>query len=724
MTRLVEALGSRIVGSIERVSPDRFSVAIDTDASHATALNTGAPEAFPRVNGYLLVPHSAGATVGIVSSVRIERTSYPKRKGLKDFDLVDLPFPQRMVEVTPIGTLQRRYVEGGDAKLVMERGVDVFPSVGDGVRIPGSDELAAIVGSDDSAFVPIGRSPLADGVEIRVDPDRLFGRHLAVLGNTGSGKSCSVVGLIRWSVEAAAKREGRWRGRVIVLDPNGEYGNAFDGLPANVRVFRVAPDNGTNHLRVPAWLWNVDEWVAFTRAAPGVQRPILVDALRRARGIGLRLSNDRRQLATLVFWLYSFVKDARRTGSFRKSGNDGCEAVAASLRGCVRDLQTECESSPGDDGYRGELVELTNLVDETERKRRSSRKQGAEDPDAFWHTTFSEMDMGPIEEKAREILTRVWPNWTTWVDENAPVPMDVRNLAYLIDLASRNTTIKEATGHTASLALRVETLMKQERLHSVVMPSENPTLAEWLCEYLGPLGPIDTGSIVVLDLSLVPADIIHTVVSVTSRVVFEALQRHRRLLGNTLPTCLVVEEAHTFAHMQMTSDSAGNASRYCCETMERIAREGRKFGLGMVLSSQRPSELSPTVLSQCNTFLIHRLVNDRDQEQVRKLVPDGLGDVLRGLPSLPTRRAILLGWATAAPVIVEMRSLQPNHRPRSSDPDFWRAWTEDPQRTVDWEAVAKDWVGHVGGDGDGTVDCEEERPECEEEHPDSDESPW
>ena len=102
------------------------------------------------------------------------------------------------------------------------------------------------------------------------------------------------------------------------------------------------------------------------------------------------------------------------------------------------------------------------------------------------------------------------------------------------------------------------------------------------------------------------------------------------------------------------------------------------------------------------TQRLHRIVNDRDQDQVRRLVPDGLGDVLRELPSLPTRRAVLLGWATAAPVIVEMRALEEKHRPHSSDPDFWQSWTEgrESERKVDWQGVADDWVAGatIGGE--------------------------
>lgn len=164
----------------------------------------------------------------------------------------------------------------------------------------------------------------------------------------------------------------------------------------------------------------------------------------------------------------------------------------------------------------------------------------------------------------------------------------------------------------------------------------------------------------------------------------------------------------------MGAESASASAQLCSETIEKIAREGRKFGLGMVLSSQRPSELSSTALSQCNTFLLHRLVNDKDQDQVRRLVPDGLGNVLRELPSLPTRRAVLLGWATAAPVVVEMRALEEKHRPRSSDPDFWQAWTEKPEdeRKVNWQAVADDWVAGSTIGGELVEDlAEEDTPE-------------
>lgn len=140
-------------------------------------------------------------------------------------------------------------------------------------------------------------------------------------------------------------------------------------------------------------------------------------------------------------------------------------------------------------------------------------------------------------------------------------------------------------------------------------------------------------------------------------------------------------------------DEIGSAERRrLAWHLERIAREGRKFGLGLVLSSQRPSELSPTVLAQCNTFILHRIVNDADQNLVARLVPDNVGGLLRELPSLPSRQAVLLGWAAPIPVFVEVEELPEHHRPQSADPDFWDIWTRANQRSVTWTEIVRKWT--------------------------------
>ena len=215
-------------------------------------------------------------------------------------------------------------------------------------------------------------------------------------------------------------------------------------------------------------------------------------------------------------------------------------------------------------------------------------------------------------------------------------------------------------------------------------------LANGFADLLGP-GDGSPEPLAILDLSLVPSDVVHVAVAVISRLVFEAMQRHIKETNEALPTVLVLEEAHSFVRKDADVGASAQAADLCRQTFERIAREGRKFGLGLVLASQRPSELSPTVLAQCNSFLLHRIVNDVDQNLVRRLVPDALGGLLGELPTLPSQQAILLGWAVPTPVLLRIRDLQKPQLPRSDDPKFWDTWLRQEGVVPDWEVVSASW---------------------------------
>ena len=270
------------IGSIDFVSPDEIKVLLDIEAPDAVALNTGVPRPFPRINGYVLIPSDDGYLVAQAEWITVERSQYPKRKGMQDFGLIDMPYPLRKMSLNPLGCLKYEG-QNGKETYSFRRGVGAYPTVGDPVFLPTQVQLRAIVESGENRRVKIGVSPLAATAEVRIDPDRLFGRHLAVLGNTGSGKSCTVAGLIRWSMEAARKASAADRdpnARFIILDPNGEYANTFRDMD-KVRVFAVDPskDSDIGQLQVPLWFWNSAEWSAFTQASARAQRPTLIPAV-------------------------------------------------------------------------------------------------------------------------------------------------------------------------------------------------------------------------------------------------------------------------------------------------------------------------------------------------------------------------------------------------------------------------------------------------------------
>lgn len=673
------------IGTIDFVSPDEIKVLIDIEAPDGVALNTGTPRPFPRINGYVLIPSDEGHLVAQVEWITIERSQYPKRKGMQDFGLVDLPYPLRKMSLNPLGCLV--YEGGGaDGKEIhsFRRGVESYPTVGDAVLLPTQNQLRAIVESGENRRVLIGSSPLAANAKVMVDPDRLFGRHLAVLGNTGSGKSCSVAGLIRWSMDEARKARGGAdpNARFIVLDPNGEYANTFRDM-SKVRVYAVEPSEGVDQLQVPLWFWNSAEWSAFTQASAKAQRPTLVQALRSVRdGVFAAAVTPSHEMRRYLRTLVSILQLERNAGS--------PWAKFPHPKNFLEKLKKWQEGLGEQDSF---TVDEKTVLDAVRSKLTALiSARGGQYP------TY-EFTRGEIDE-LRSLLQAAHASFGGSDTDILPIDADVPR-QFTGDQLLRSV---EATGellgvseYVETMQMRIRTILSDSRMKVVSGDAKDLTLDDWLRNYIGD-NQASNGSVTVIDLSLVPAEVVHIITAVIARMTLEALQRYRKLHhGKTLPTVLVMEEAHTFIKRYKDDTENQNSAAICCQVFEKIAREGRKFGLGLVLSSQRPSELSPTVLSQCNSYLLHRISNDRDQELVHKLVPDNLRGLLRDLPSLPSRHAILLGWASELPVLVQMNALPEQHRPKSDDPDFWAVWSgqdsdgQTVERPADWKMIADDW---------------------------------
>lgn len=135
------------IGTIDFVSPDEIKVLLDIEAPDAVALNTGTPRPFPRINGYVLVPSDQGHLVAQVEWITVERSQYPKRKGMQDFGLVDLPYPLRKMSLNPLGCLIYEGQDGDKDRYEFRRGVEAYPTVGDPVLLPTQSQLRAIVES-------------------------------------------------------------------------------------------------------------------------------------------------------------------------------------------------------------------------------------------------------------------------------------------------------------------------------------------------------------------------------------------------------------------------------------------------------------------------------------------------------------------------------------------------------------------------------------------------
>ena len=694
MTRMnsyspIEYTESLSIGTVDFVSPDEIRVALNIDAPESLALNTGIPRPFPRINSYLLIPSDEGYLIGQIEWLAIERSPYPKRKGLHDFGLVDLPYPLRKMSLNPVGILIKDITSEDREIFKFSRGAYSFPSVGDQVLLPTKQQLYAIIESGENTQVKIGTSPLADNAEVFVSPDRLFGRHLAVLGNTGSGKSCSVAGLIRWSLESAKKVEQNPNARFIVLDPNGEYSKAFQpdenkssGIQA--QVFKVDPNQGEQKLQIPIWFWNTLEWSAFTQATEKTQRPTLIHALRNVRDGKIEASVSKSQEMRRILRIrLSYFQIEKNTGKiFVNKGN------VRNFVAVLKNLQEEI-STP-DQAYSQE--ERNNLFVLNECLNRLLSHRLVE-----WPDIFKENEIDDLLTTTINTHSAFGGSTKDFLPIDADIPRKFSGDSFLRSIEA-SAEILNVSEYIETLLMRIRTILGDSQIKAVVGTDDTDlTLAQWLDNYLGSAGGHDD-NITIIDLSLVPSEVIHIITAVVARMIFEALQRYRKLNEQILPTVMVMEEAHTFVKRYKEDAENQSAAAVCCQVFEKIAREGRKFGLGLVVSSQRPSELSPTVLSQCNTFLLHRISNDRDQDLVKRFVPDNLKGLLRELPSLPSQQAILMGWASELPILVKMNELPKIQQPHSDDPDFWDVWTREKRRDTNWQEIADDWQGIEASD--------------------------
>lgn len=681
------------IGTVEFISPDEVKVLLDIEAPDSVALNAGGVRPFPRVNGYVLLPVDDGYLVGQIEWLTIERSAFPKRRGVQDFGLIDLPYPLRKMSLSPVGTLRNQ--GGQEERYLFRRGADSLPSVGSAVLLPTEKQLRSIVESGERRRVRIGTSPLASNAEVRIDPDRLFGRHLAVLGNTGSGKSCSVAGLIRWSLEAAqAKRQDKDvpNARFVVLDPNGEYSRAFGGAESNLkaRIFKISPEAGERALHVPLWFWNSAEWASFTQASAKTQRPLLKRALREVKAgrIGVAEPTVEEKKLELRRYLSSTLITIQR--DLRSAA---IKTDATRFGFLLKAIQHDFESKNSEFPNSG-LGPIQDAIHESLQATFNTFEKNGKTVE--YYRAFTEEQVRNIVDALNAALGKLGGIiYQDGPDEDMPVAFKGADLADHLQILSAQENVSQFLDFLIS---RIRTFLSDTKINSVVGDSGAITLKQWLNDYVGGQDTTE-GQLVILDLSLVPTEVVHVVAAVTARMIFESLQRYRKLNKAVLPTVLVMEEAHTFIKRYKDDIESYDASTVCCQVFERIAREGRKFGLGLVLSSQRPSELSPTVLSQCNTFLLHRISNDRDQELVHRLVPDNLRGLLRELPSLPSQNAILLGWASELPILVKIDDLPKAQQPHSDDPDFWSVWTgrdaegKVVEREADWKPIADDWQG-------------------------------
>jgi len=279
---------------------------------------------------------------------------------------------------------------------------------------------------------------------------------------------------------------------------------------------------------------------------------------------------------------------------------------------------------------------------------------------------------------------------------DSPVPFSISDvLAKLADLnaemvpGARPGTEKmgEFNGKLSRLIQRLDSKLTDRRLGFLFPASGVAETYGWLDEVVGLLlaGRADkggSGGVKVIDFSEVPSDILPLIVGMVARLVFHVQQWSAQ--GKRHPVALFCDEAHLYIPEAPTSGAGENA----IATFERIAKEGRKYGVGLVVISQRPAEVNRTVASQCNNLIAMRLTNGEDQAVVRRLLPDSLSGFGELLPVLDTGEALVVGDAILLPTRIRIN--KPNNEPLSGTIDFWDRWS-DPAAASALDQAVESW---------------------------------
>lgn len=681
------------IGRVTAVQSTTLRVSLDIGSKGFTKVGPDGLQTVGVVNSYVTAPAGAHRVVAIITGVSIVRRNEAiSGSGLLSED----DQAEYELEASVVGRFEAEKFKSG---------LTAYPSLHAPVRTATPSEVKNIFLPNEVPSVRLGSSAIAAEQDVFLDANLLLGHHSAIVGSTGSGKSCTVTALIDGLLENEINS-----GHIVIFDINGEYAQSFaseNTRGQKTRTLVLGPEPGAESgLFLPHWFMNNEEHLALLRASEGVQAPVLQRAVADARIAGAtshieadRLDNVRNTLA-IIEALFSNDKNAEGP-TFRQ----------------LTDLATLLNIQTGQPSLiKAHWEAMAPLVPA------AIKRSGVTNNPKWAPLTAKHRDV--IGELVRDLNAHITAalselglgSGATGADFDAPVYYDLQQLCdYFmpnrIQLEQANDN--KIAGYVATLQMRLSRLLADGRydfmtrvenhedplgtyLRSIMGadPTKYEDSSDWpsASTYRAQSETHRTGpSVTIFDLSLIASDVLENVTALLGRILFDFAVRSDPRAEH--PLLLVLEEAHRF--IPARTDASGSGSRSTA-VFERIAKEGRKFGISLMLASQRPSELSETVVAQCGTVIAHRLTHESDQTLLRHATALSSRALLDQLPGLAQQHALVTGVSTGVPAAVRIRDVK--DAPKSNDPDFIASWS-DPNRLSELprhiDQVVMDWQGNL-----------------------------
>lgn len=689
----------RQVGHI--VSVDSLTVYVKLEDDLKSLYKSGFYEIYPiaRINSYIIIPVGADRIVAMVNRVQT-REETDLSKSNKALFLTE---SSRYLSATMIGTIEN------NKKYVM--GVYNYPILDNPVWYVVREDLEKIfdqkkttvqINFEEDFYLPIGTSPAFPDFQIKVNPDKFFGKHAAILGNTGSGKSCTLASILQSLFHQKYNGQKLQNAHFVIFDTNGEYKDAFNlSEEDQVNPLAITKDG----LKIPHWFMNYDDLDYLFEPTAGSQAPILKRAVGLAKSSDAKAVSDK-TLSKFQISLLTSLLSSLQAGDYKMK-----VSLYNDVGPILKMFQAENENLKSD--LCNELIETLKELSKgkgTLQKNNNGSIIGSADISIISSTL-------PKLQKLIDKFIAEKNVVSTSENRNLDLPIfynfsDLLSMYFDVAIREQETSSDRLTEYVSTLKMRMQSFKDDMRIASPLMMDVKEDIEDVLVKFiafvLGDFGKVykssdtdiyteysrnirdskiskSTHQVTILDMSLLPSEVLETITGLVGRIILEFVSRFKEIDRGSMPIVMVLEEAQNYIP-EINKKDRTSISR---KVFERIAREGRKYGLSLVISSQRPSELSKTVLSQCNSFVIHRLQNPDDQQYIRKLVSSASSEVLNQLPILPQQHAVILGDAVRTPVMVRINTACP--KPKSENPKFIENWLKEGKDRSFYHSVCDEW---------------------------------
>ena len=611
-----------VVGEVSEVHGAKLKVRIYGEANEAHIFYRGDLVKGVSVGGYLKIPCGYDSVIGIIEG------DYQEESGFARDDTSSRVVPghciERFVDVSVFGVMS----EGG-----FDRGISALPLVRSKVYLLAPDELGIInspVAPEESVF-PVGALAGHNGTPVRLPANALFASHIGVFGNTGSGKSNTLCKIYSDCFEMIDRGAGlnNIESKFVFIDFNGEY-VGDETLTSSKSVYQLNTRAKGDKVPVPKDFYSdVDIWSILTKATEKTQRPFLSRCIRKADSVRSKGNPSAYLEGILVTFLKGYCGNAAVFGE-QKADLARLVALALNSDSHKNDVDTAVDS-----------LEMLDVLSQNPPVVRNTKNGKYLDKESDYSLVFEDclgldFDFEALVSKTPKLLAfiallRYLEQWRGGRIVREHIAPWVNR--YIAELQDSSKLYEAGSGNVLGeikQPVAVFSLLKVNQDQKRVIPL---VIAKYLYEEQKRRGQDD------LDSS------VH----------------------------LIIDEAHNILSYSSQRESESWRD-YRLETFEEIVKEGRKFGMYLTVCSQRPADISPTILSQMHNYFIHRLVNDEDLRAIAKSVSFIDGASMSMIPVLPQGCCIVSGTAATHPARVQVERLEHVKQPRSYDRELATTW--------------------------------------------------